>query len=235
MSLNCSQEGGAVCTHPCTDLQPFPMWWGQEGVKVSWLWLMWAGIDCNVQCVSCRPNGEVFCGSSKVRSQQQELRISELNHGSDTGCLMSLEKPENFSTDRWTIRKLTHLTRKLGRSIRVYFLVLCMWKLPGCTSDNIYKWPQINWECFKMFVTNSVGARGMVQMQERNGNGVENQLNTISQAMRLSRSDSLDSLPPWRVRITKGDRQLPNGPSRTLGSHCPILESEFKLSSRELL
>lgn len=73
----------------------------------------------------------------------------------------------------------------------------------------------------------------MIQVQERNGNGVENQLNTISQAMRLSRSDSLDSLPPQTVRIPKGDRQLPNGLPRTLGSHCPALESGLKLSSRE--
>lgn len=187
---------------------------------------------CNVQCASCRPNGEVFRGSSKVRSQHQELRISEFNLGSDTDCFMSLEKTENFSMDRW---RITHLTRKLGRSIRVYFLVLCMWKLPGHTSDNIYKWPQINWECYKKFVANSVGATGMVQTQERKGSGVENQLNTISQAMRLSRSDSLDSLPPWTVRIPKGDRQLPNGLSRTLGSHCPILECELKLRSREFL
>lgn len=41
-------------------------------------------------------------------------------------CSVSLEKPENFSRDRWRIRKLTHLTRKLGKFIRVYFLVLCM-------------------------------------------------------------------------------------------------------------
>lgn len=59
----------------------------------------------------------------------------------------------------------------------------------------------------------------MVQIQEKNGNGVENQLNTISQAMRVSRSDSLDPLPPWTARIPRGDRQLPNGFSRTLGSH----------------
>lgn len=34
---------------------------------------------------------------------------------------MSLEKPENFSMDRWRIRKLSHLTRRFGRLIRVYF------------------------------------------------------------------------------------------------------------------
>lgn len=73
----------------------------------------------------------------------------------------------------------------------------------------------------------------MVQIQERNGNGAENQLNTISEAMKLLRSDSLDSLPPRTARIPKGDRQSPNGLSRTLDSHCPILESGLKLSSKE--
>lgn len=82
---------------------------------------MWAGMDCNLQYAKCQMQTEWggFRGSSKVRSPQQELRISEFNLGSDIGSFMGLEKAGDSSKDRRRIRKLTHLTRKFGRLIRM--------------------------------------------------------------------------------------------------------------------
>lgn len=55
-----------------------------------------------------------------------------------------------------------------------------MWKVLRDTPDKkIYKRPQIKPQLRKnkVFVANTVGATGMVQIQERKGNSIETQLN----------------------------------------------------------
>lgn len=57
---------------------------------------------------------------------------------------MSLEKTENFTTDTGGIRKLTSLTRKFCRLIRVYFhSTLCVKVLRDTPDKEVYKKPQI--------------------------------------------------------------------------------------------